>query len=97
MLDELLKEINELKEYKKLYEYAIKDKKLMSERLYKYMMKEYESMTKEERIAYYKKECCNCCRYNFCGYDFPDDICKPIPSEIDFIPARVICKGFKWS
>ena len=58
MLEQLLEEINELKKYKERYELAERDKERMSEMLYDYMMKEYESMTKEERIEKYKKECC---------------------------------------
>lgn len=97
MLDELLKEINALKQYKEKYESANKDKEKMSELLYEYMMKEYESMTKEERFAKYKNECCSCCRYNVCNYNLPDNIMKPIPSKEAWIPARVRCSEFEWA
>lgn len=97
MLEELLKEINELKQYKERYEFAIKDKKEMSQLLYEYMMKDYKNTTKEERVAQYKKECCSCCRYDCYDCDFPDDIMKPVPSEDAWIPSRVSCGKFRWA
>ncbi len=98
MLEELLKEFDELREYKKRYEYAVKEKERMSELLYEYMMKEYEGMTKEERANQYKREWCACCRYNdICDFKYPEDICKPILSDKAWIPARVGCNRFEWS
>lgn len=55
MLDELLEEIQKLREYKTKYEYAEKDKKEMSDLLYKYMMAEYEGKSYDERVREYKK------------------------------------------
>ena len=63
MLDELLEEIQKLREYKTKYEYAEKDKKEMSDLLYKYMMAEYEGKSYDERVREYKKNTCSCCRY----------------------------------
>ena len=64
MLDELLEEIQKLREYKTKYEYAEKDKKEMSDLLYKYMMAEYEGKSYDERVQEYKKNTCSCCRYH---------------------------------
>jgi hypothetical protein len=98
MLEELLKEINELKEYKERYELANKDKERMSEMLYHYMMVEYESMTREEKVNVYRENSCSCCRYRHdCTIGLPEDIWKPIPSDIAWIPSRVSCGKFKWS
>ena len=97
MLEKFLKEINELKEYKKKYEHAVADKKTMSDVLYEYMLKEYNSMTTEERISVYKEENCRCCRYRDCDCDIPDDVTKPIPSDKGWIPARKSCGSFEWS
>ena len=98
MLEEFLKEFNELKEYKKKYEYAIKDKETMSELLYEYMMKEYESISVEERVLVYRMDFCSNCRHRYyCTIDLPEDICKPIPSDKGWIPARVGCRKFEWS
>lgn len=55
MLDELLEEIQKLREYKTKYEYAEKDKKEMSDLLYKYMMAEYEGKSYDERVREYEK------------------------------------------
>lgn len=102
MLNELLKEIEELKKYKEKYEYAVKDKEIMSELLYEYMTKEYESMTKEERVKIFEKEFCECCRFaHYCRDHFeeayPEDILKPFPSERAWIPPRKGCAEFEWS
>lgn len=92
MLDELLKEIAELREYKNKYESAMKEKQAMSNLIYGYMMTEYEGLSKEDRILKYKKEfCANCKRENDCNCKLPDDICKPIPSDNTWIPEIVIC------
>lgn len=64
MLDELLEEIQKLREYKTKYEYAEKDKKEMSDLLYKYMMAEYEGKSYDERVREYEKNTCSCCRYH---------------------------------
>ena len=102
MLEELLKEINKLKKYKKLYECAVKDKERMSELLYEYMTKEYENITREEKIAQHKEKLCRSCRYrDYCREYFDDsyseDIGKPIPSDKAWIPGRVTCGKFEWA
>ena len=97
MIDELLKEIEELRSYKKKYEHTCTEKQKMSNMLYEYMMKEYESMTKEERIKKYKEECCSCCREDVYYCDFPDDIMKPISSDKAYIPERLTCGKFVWA
>lgn len=48
MVEELIKELNELQEYKKKYECVQKEKQKMSDLLYEYMMREYENMEKKE-------------------------------------------------
>lgn len=55
-VDELLEEIQKLREYKTKYEYAEKDKKEMSDLLYKYMMAEYEGKSYDERVREYEKK-----------------------------------------
>ena len=99
MLDDLIKEINELKEYKKKYEWALEEKKRMSDLLFEYMTKEYENTSYEKRCADFKADVCKMCRYKFnCDKDdLPIDILKPIPSENAWIPGKVSCKNFEWS
>lgn len=97
MINELIKELNELLEYKDKYEMATKDKQRMSDELLKYMNKEYENQTYEERCKLYKEETCKCCRYNdYCPYLLPQDISKPIPSDMGWIPAKISCGKFEW-
>lgn len=97
MVEELIKDIEELIEYKKKYESAIADKKVLSDKLYKYMMREYENKSLEERIADYKNNCCGCRHQDYCNIELPKDIGKPIPSEKAWIPASVSCGKFEWS
>ena len=101
MLDELLEEIQELKEYKTKYEYAEKDKKEMSDLLYKYMMSEYREKMYRDRAEKYRKEWCIHCKYHCdddnCGIDLPVNILEPIRSDKNWIPGYVGCRYFKWS
>ena len=48
MIEQLIKDLEEILQYKDKYEHAMKDKQTMSNLLYEYMMKEYENTTKEE-------------------------------------------------
>lgn len=98
MLEQLIKELEELKEYKNKYECAIKDKQKMSEKLYEYMLKEYENTTKEKRVSVFKEKTCKSCRYrDCCNLELPDDIMKPIPSDKAWIPAIKTCGEFEWA
>lgn len=54
-LDELIKEIQDLKEKEKQLEYLKKDKKKMADKLLEYELKEYENTSVEERKAKYFK------------------------------------------
>jgi len=99
MIDELLNEIAELKEYKTRYESQKKDKERMSEELYKLMKEKYDSTPVNERIEYYKKDMCRCCRngvFGDCTIDIPDNIREPIPSDKAWIPATRTCGHFEW-
>lgn len=98
MVEELIKELNELQEYKKKYECVQKDKQKMSDLLYEYMMREYENMDREERIISHRVDGCNCCRYDgYCNVSLPEDIWKPIPSDNAWIPGRKGCEKFEWN
>jgi len=98
MLNEFLKEIDELKNYKKLYEYQEVDKSRMSEMLYEYMLEKYNNTTYEQRVEDYKKDTCKDCRYKFyCEIKLPEDIRKPIPSDKGWIPGTKGCGEFEWS
>ena len=96
-LDELIKEIQDLKEKEKQLEYLKKDKKKMADKLLEYELKEYENTSVEERKEKYFKETCRCCRFN-CenSKGLPDDIGKPIKSEVDYFPSHKGCKDFEW-
>lgn len=101
MIDELISEINELKNYKKKYESTLKDKQAMSDLLYDLMSEKYNNLSYEERIEWHKKEMCNHCRYYPCvsklSDKLPDDVGCVIPSEKAWIPSRVCCKHFNWN
>lgn len=98
MLGELINEIQELQEYKKKYEYVQKDKEVMSEKLYEYMMREYGNMSREERVLSYRTNSCSCCRYrDYCEISLPENIWEPIKSDRGWIPGRVTCGKFDWS
>lgn len=65
------------------------------------LIKEYEGMKEEDRIAKYKEEYCNICRYRDCcsiyfENSYSHDILKPITSKEAWIPTRVICGKFEW-
>lgn len=97
MLEELLKELNELRAYKSLYETAIKEKERMSALLYEYMIREYNRMSYTERAAEFKKETCCSCRYrDNCHSDLPLDIMRPVQSEDAWIPGTIGCRDFRW-
>ena len=96
-LDELIKEIQDLKEKERQLECLKKDKKKMADKLLEYELKEYENTSVEERKAKYFKETCSCCRFH-CenSKDLPDDIGKPIKSKVDYFPSHKGCKDFEW-
>ena len=92
-IDELIKEIQDLKEKERQLEYLKKDKKKMADKLLEYELKEYENTSIEERKAKYFKETCRCCRFHCENSNgLPDDIGKPIKSEVDFFPSHKGCK-----
>ena len=99
MLDQLLEEINELKNYKKLYESQKTDKERMSKLLYEFMLEKYNNTPYEERVEIFKNETCKCCRnYYYCQVEeLPEDIMKPIPSCNSWMPGTKSCRYFEWS
>jgi hypothetical protein len=98
MIDELIKEIEELRTIKTKYEYLQKDKETMSKLLYKYMIKEYNSKSYDERADEFRVTICKDCKLRGCNYtkELPIDILKPIESDVSFIPSKISCKKFKW-
>ena len=97
LVEELIEALNELTEYKKKYEYAIADKQVMSEKLYEYMLKEWENTGREDRVLKFKENCRGCRHQDYCTISLPEDIGKPIPSDEAWIPSRVGCGKFEWS
>ena len=92
MIDEFIEELKELQSYKKRYEYAVKDKQVMSDMLFKYMLKEYDNTSYEQRCKLHEEDICkNCVRNDCCEHDLPQDILKLIPSDKAWIPAKKIC------
>ena len=96
MLDEVLKEIEDLKTYKSKYKNLQAEKQIMSDRLYKLMLREYETKTYDQRAEEYRKDMCQCCKFNGCDYTLPQDIGLPIQSKEAWIPATKGCKEFEW-
>lgn len=101
MIEELIKELIELQSYKQKYEYAQKDKQTMSDKLYEYMMKEYENTSYEDRCKEHIEKTCSSCRHRFYDCDlqnnFPKDIWKSVESNKAWIPGRKSCEKFEWS
>ena len=98
ILDRVLDEINELKEFKKLYEYQQKDKERMSEELYELMMYRYNTIAYEQRSIDFQRDTCRCCRYeDSCDIEIPKDILEPIRSDKGWIPALRSCGQFEWN
>lgn len=78
----------------------MKDKQTMSDLLYEYRLKEYESKTYEERCKDHLDCTCSACRYrDGCELknNFPEDIRKPVPSDKAWIPGYKTCDDFRWS
>ena len=99
MMEELIKELSELQEYKKKYEYAQQDKQEMSNLLFEYMMKEYKNTSYEDRCAQQISLQCRACRYahDCLKNNFPEDIRMPVKSDKAWIPGVKSCENFMWS
>lgn len=99
MLEDFIKDINELIEYKIKYEYAIKNKQKMSDALYDLDLERYNIQTFEERKQNYIKDLCNCCRFDFyCNKDkIPENILMPIKSDKAWFPSKISCSEFQWN
>ena len=98
MLDELIQELSMLCELKKKLEYAMADKQTLSDNLYLYMRREYETTPYEQRVIKYQKDTCSDCRhYENCNLVLPDNILEPIPSDKGWVPALRSCGKFVWS
>ena len=97
MIDELLKEITELKEYKKKYENSLAARQRMSDKLYELMVSDYERISYEQRVTEYKNNTCKDCRFvSGCLIVLPKDIGMPIKSDKAYIPATKSCGEFEW-
>ena len=97
IINELIKELSELQEYKKKYEHAMADKKKSAEYVYKNELEKYSKESYEERQARYKEEKCkDCWLYGSCNIKLPDDILKPIENE-GWFPGYKGCNSFEWS
>ena len=98
MLDDFLKEIQELKEYKQKYDFAMQDKQRMSDELFKLMSEQYNKTSLEDRISNFRKEICSCCRYrDDCEMELPENIGEPIISDKAWIPTTKSCGEFHWA
>lgn len=99
MLEEILKEIEELKEYKKKYECAEKDKERMSEYIYENELEKWKNKTYISKVKEYQENNCKDCRFCF-GCDIKthlsEDIGKPIKNK-GWFPGKKMCGNFKWN
>ena len=96
MLDELMKDLQELKDYKKRYEFVIKDKQRMSDLLFELMTEKYNNTSYEDRKKHFIDTTCKCCRHYMCNLEISEDIELPIKSNIRWIPATKSCANFEW-
>lgn len=99
IIKKLQEELNEIEKIKEENKYLKADKKRMSEKLYEFMIKEYENQSYKERVEKYKKDCCKDCCYRFygCEITLPNDILKPFTSIGNWDLSVKGCKNFKWS
>jgi hypothetical protein len=100
MLEDFIKDIQELIEYKKKYEDAMVARQRMSDALYELYLEKYNNQTFEERKEKYIKEQCKDCRSSWygCKHDIiPDNVGMSIRSDRAWVPARVGCSEFNWS
>lgn len=98
MLEQLLKEINDLKEYKFKYECAEEDRKHMSNYIYEEELSKFKEKSYEARANKFREDTCKCCRFYYgCSIKehLPEDIGKPIKSE-NWFPGYKTCEKFEW-
>ena len=96
-IDEIIKELQDLKQKEQELEYLKEDKKKMADKLYEYELKEYQNTTIDERKEKYFNEMCKHCRCCCENKDrLPDDINMPIRTDNDYFPAHKCCKEFEW-
>ena len=97
MIEEIIKELQNLLNIKEELENLKIDKKKMADKLLEYELKEFEKTSIADRKEKYFSEWCIHCRYN-CNDKrrLPNDIGKPEKSEFDFFPGQKCCKDFEW-
>lgn len=100
MINELINEIKELQQYKKLYECAIKDKERLAKYVYENERKKYWETKYEDRVKKHQEEHCKDCRYNDDCKVFEEgldaDILKPKENK-GWFPSYKVCENFKWN
>lgn len=98
MLEQLLNEIEELREYKKKYEHAEKDKERLSEYIYKNELEKWGNKTYASRVKEYREDSCKNCRFHY-GCDLknhlPEGIGKPVENK-GWFPGQKTCGNFEW-
>ena len=102
MIDDFLKEIHELQEYKKRYEYLLKDYNRAMEELCKFKLEKWENTRPQDRQKAYKETWCVHCRKldDRKGYRcrISSDITKPSIAEENgrkYI-KYFACERFEW-
>lgn len=106
IIEKMIKEYKELKEYKNKYEHLKADKKRMAETIYNYELKEFQNTSYQERVKKHQIEYCQYCRYfygenNECKWlsgtpndRLPEDILKPNKTKEDYFPSHKVCKDY---
>jgi hypothetical protein len=103
ILEEFLKEINELQEYKKKYEYLLKDYNYRMKKLFELELEKWENTKSQDRKEEFIKTTCRDCRHFFdresLTCEIEDDISKPFLREHGdgkkYISYKC-CKDFEW-
>lgn len=99
MLEDIIKELKELMEYKNKYQSAKKDKQEMANYIYSNELEEYYDTSYEDRCKRYIEETCKDCRYKenceIINEGLDEDILKPIKNA-DWFPSYKTCGNFKW-
>lgn len=97
IIDSIIKELENLKRYKEMYENQKKERKVMRDKIYELMMKEYDRLEYKDKVKDFQENTCIICRHNKdCNITLPQDISIPVQLFNSDIPPTRGCLSFEW-